>query len=276
MIQHEIRILEFIGGGSPLTAQERQQAAQAVDTAMGTAPDRWRAVDAAVQNILTNVDQHNMPLNNMLREQNRYNYAFASTSTNGWVPEYAIEKRIIEAHDPVVAIDQEHKRLVTQHSMHFLLETGTWVARNFKLSPPRSDFEAVVRSYLEREFLTLEPAIAEGIAHIERDAWYTSAYFDHLPEPKRTNFFTNTRDKTFHLKGDSANEQWQLAEAAGMLAAFAARQAPAQSGPGMMSQQILMRQMTQKALTGAMRGMSPECNVTVGSYSRRAQNGCYP
>ena len=275
MVEHEIKALEWVGGGTPLNAQEREQAAQVVDMAMRDAPDRWRQQDSAMADLLSNLARGSAPYKNALWDANRYAYAFPSGS--GWPREFAIEQRIIDAHDPVLAQDAAQKRVVTEHMMQSLAQSSAWIASRFKLPPPASDFETVVRATLRKQLGTVEPAIGDGLAHIERDAWYLSAYFDHIPEPRRTNFFSGTRDKTFHNISNPTDEQWQLAEAAGMMARFAAQQAPAQgAGSASISEQSLMQQLTQKALTGAMRSMSPECNVTVGSYSDRAQNNCYP
>ena len=276
MVDREITMLEFIGGGTPLTALERQQAAGVVAMAMRTAPQRWKIVDANLQKIIPEIQQHNVPSNNRLREQDRYAYAFGDPDTGGLQQEFLIEKRIVEAHDPVLVADPAHRRMLTAHMLITLRQTSAWVARSYHLPPPNPNFSKVVVEHLQAQFATVDQPIADGIAHIESNAWFAPSYFDHLPAAKRTAFFSNR--KQFNNLNDESMEQWEIAESAGMMARFAAQQAPSSNGNthAMLSERLLEQQMQMKALQGAARSFSPACNVTVGSYSDRAANGCYP
>ncbi len=281
MVAHEIRLLEFTGGGSPLTPAEQQQSAAIVAQGMRSAPDAWRKADADMQKAIAILDQNNAARNNALRELFRYAYVFPS-ATNSSGPlhaEFLLEQHIVAAHDPVLAVDPARKLVITEHMLGPLQQTAGWIAKSYQLAPPGPSFLAIVRREI-RALPTLDAPIAQGLAHIESNAWYAPVYFDHIPEPRRTNFFTNSRKTTFNNLADPTSEQWQIAEAAGMLASYAQKQAPQQQQGGnnsaQLSERLLTQQMQMKALQGAARSYSPSCNVTVGSYGSRAAAGCYP
>lgn len=270
-------MLEFIEGGSPLTTAERQQAVKVVAIGMRSSPAKWQQTDAAEARALEQIAQNNEAYNNTLREAIRYTYVFRNGEANGLQPEFVIEKRIIEAHDPVIAIDAAHRRVVTAQMLPFIEQTAAWAAKEYGFAPPGTNFKAWVIADLQQQLATLDAPIAEGFAHIERNAWFAPKFFEQLPPAQRTAFFAKNRDATFHNLNDPHSEQWQIAEAGAMIAGFAAKRTLAQmGGQGGSGYALLNQQMQMKALQGAARSFSPACNVTVGSYASRAANGCYP
>ena len=160
-------------------------------------------------------------------------------------------------------------------SLAFLAAT---FSHSCNIPPPATDFTSIIEATLRQQFVGLEstdPKTADGLAHMERNAWFGPKYYEHLSTANQKMLFVDDKPGTFHNLGDHSSEQWQLAEVTAFMSRFAATQVPA-GGEGNMSERILETQMAQKAMTGAMRSMSPGCNVTVGTYSDRAANNCYP
>ena len=271
-VSDEILMLQFVGGGSPLSAAEQQQAASIVAMGLRTAPDKWKQDDANVRQVLTLVSQRNPVIINRLRELNRDVYVFQNPNQGGFGPEFLMEKKIIDAHDPVVFEDAAHQRVLTRHMLPILQQASAWVAKSYQLPPPGPQFEAYVLASLKAQYPTLDSPIADGLMHIESNALYAPMYFDHVPPAMRAKFFSDKR--SFNNLNDPISEQWELAETAGMLSRYAAKQTP--GGGASMQGNAMSQEMQMKALQGAARSFSPSCNVTAGSYSSRAQAGCYP
>lgn len=271
-VNDEIQMLHFVGGGSPLTSAEQQQAANIVAMGMRTAPDRWKQADASIRQSLAIISRQDELINRRMREVDRNIYVFQIPDQGGLGPEFMLEKKIIDAHDPVLFEDAARQRVLTRHMLPMLEQASAWVAKSYQLPPPGPQFEANVLASLKAQYLKLAEPVADGLMHIESNGLYAPMYFDHVPPAVHAKFFSDKR--SFNNLDDPTSEQWELAETAGMLARYAAKQLPAANGSmqgGMLSQQMQM-----KALQGAARSFSPSCNVTVGSYSSRAQSGCYP
>ena len=275
MVQNEIRFLEFLGGGSPLTPTERQQAAEIVALGMRNKPDAWKAEDLGKQQLLNGLAKASPSNTNALHEVNRYHYAFHDPNYANLGAEYVQEQAIVNAHDPIIAMDRVHQRLVTRHSLQLLEQASGWAARSFKYPPPRADFQAIVARNLKEQLATLEPSVGDGIAHIERDFLYTVPYFASLSAQQRTVLFDTDRNATFHDMQDPVSAQWQLAEAAGMLSRFAANQTESSMAfrtttqAMLQSQQRILNNLHNAGVSG-----SPGCNVSKNSYSERYANGC--
>jgi hypothetical protein len=274
MVQNEVRMLEFIGGGSPLNATERRQAASVVAMAMQDAPDRWKSVDQTVSQLLAQIAQRSQAYNNTLREELRYVYAFPKPGKNGWPREFDIEQSIIANHDPVIALDDKHHWLFTRHMVPFLLQTAAWAAKSYELPAPGSEFFATIEQADLKNFGATDPVVAAGLAHIEKNAWFAPAYFNKAPAQLRTAFFARSKATTFHNLDHYAVEQRQIGEAGAVIAAWAAKNSPPPNAG--MSDNMLMMKMTSNAMTQAMRSMSPGCNVATTSVGARASNNCNP
>ena len=275
MVRTEIAVLEFIGGGTPLTAEERQEAAEIVAKGMQAHPDLWTAADRNAQLLLAEIAKKNTVDNRALREANRYVYAFTTPNMGRLGEEFVLEQRIVESHDPVVAIDTVHRRLVTQHSLGILRQTSAWVAQSYGIAGPAANFDTQITADLKQQLSSLEPGIGDGIAHIERDAIYAPPYYAGITAAQKQDIFVTRRSATFPNLNDAKGEQWQIAEAAGMLSRFAATQTQNAMIHSTTSALLHSQQRQLNSLHNAAVGASPACNVTTGSYEDRAASGCY-
>ena len=272
MLGHEVYLLEFIGGGGSLTPAERAEVAQAIANAMRTNPQKWSAIDAEEQRAIASIEKNDPAANNATREASRYNYAFKDPRLAAYPEIFPLEKRIIEAHDPVVAIDREHKRLVTRHTLLFMKAGAAWAAENFHYPPPRADYDAVVSKTMAADLSSADTASANGLAHIEQNLIFLPAYVASMTPAQRELIFVEKCDATFHNMDDPARAQRELTQAAGLIATYAATQ---QAVHSTLQSMLRSQQRTLNMLHNAAVAGSPACSVNAGDYSDRYAAGCY-
>ena len=267
MIDHETFLLEFAGGGSPLSPAERQQAAQIVREALNDPAAHWLQVAAREAQSVAVIQSHDPKVVGAMWDGTRYNYAF-DTGEGPLQRWFLIEKHIIEAHDPVLFADAPHKRIVTAHMLDALRKSAAFAASMYNVPPPAQDFGSLVRGDLP-QIPSVDPDIADGLAHIVRYQPYILPYFASLSPASRTNFFAKSKSSFNHLD-DHAIEQWEIAETGAMLSRFAVRQ----TGQSASMQSLTYgMQMQYNTMGNAARGLSAACNPTL-SPSARAQNNC--
>ena len=272
VLNHEIYLLEFIGGGSRLTPAERAELTQALANAMKTDPQKMSAIDVNEQRAIQAIEQNNPAITNGRREASRDNYAFKDPQTVALPELFLTEKRIIEAHDPIVAIDREHKRLVTQHTLLFMKAGAAWAAENFHYPPPRADYDAVVSRTMSADISSADAAYADGLAHIEQNLIFLPAYLASMTPAQRESIFVGKRAATFHHMDDPAQSQRELTQAAGLIATYAATQ---QAVHSTLQAMLRSQQRTLNMLHNAAVAGSPACSVSAGEYSDRYAAGCY-
>ncbi len=261
MIEHEIKTLEVIGG-SPLTSQEQQIAAQVVDMAMRSSPEHWRQTDVNMANALQSFAQGNLLTKQRIRERWRYNYAFDPDYKFEWRPEYALEKKIVVSHDPVIAIDLARKVVVTKIMMQSLKRTAVWAATVHKVPPPQPNFNEIVSSYLVQGLAGMQPNVANAFGHVEQNAPLTIGFFDSMPKPLYAKMIAGNHKIFFEPEHDINLEQWNLAQAAAVMSWFAAQHSSAPAG-----------NMTQQQMQDILKRLSPLCGPMVGA-KQRENNGC--
>ncbi len=272
MLDHEVYLLEFIGGGSRLSPAERAEVAQAIANAMQTNPQKWSAIDVEEQRAIASIEKNDPAVTNGTREASRYNYAFKDPKLVVFQDMFLLEKRIIEAHDPIIAIDREHKRLVTQHTLLFMKAGAVWAAEKFHYPPPRADYDAVISRTMSVDLSSADAAYADGLAHIEKILIYLPAYVTSMTPAQRESIFVGKRAATFHNMDDPAQAQRELSQAAGLIATYAATQQAVHATLQSMerSQQRTLNMLHNAAVAG-----SPACSGASGEYSDRYAAGCY-
>ncbi len=265
MIDHEIKALEFLGGGSPLTGQERATAGQIVDTAMRADAQRWAQTDAVIARFLKKASSGDAATKNTLRERGRYGYAFSSQRP-AWPTEYALEKKIIEAHDPVVAIDPARKLVVTAQALPEMRRLAAWAATTYGVAPPRSDFDTVVRAVLQQQFTKMTPGDADLYAHFERRAALAPKFWESVPKAIHDKALVINRPVLQQSAGDPRMIQWRLVQVSGAMAAIAERNSPGSAALGAQGMQFAARQIYAQQMQRAIHSMSPYCIATHECY----------
>jgi hypothetical protein len=261
----EILFVQFAGGGTPLTAPERTRIGQIVAEAQSNPQVQWNAVQQRHLRVLAAVQSGGSsgPLWDAVR------YLYVQPEAMGtFARGLAEEKQIVEAHDPVIASDPAHHRIVTQHMMPAIRFVATWSATTYGLAQPGADFDGIVRQRLPQLSAQDEP-VADGFAHVARYAPYLNAYFARMPAPDRARFVTSSR-KTFNHLDQPGMEAWEISQSGAMVARFAALHSGAATSG---SADMLMNSYLG---TNAVRGYSPACNPTLSGGTRVANNCSAP
>ena len=266
LVQREIAMVRFIGGGSPLNAVERDQCTAMVHNAMRRDPDAWLKAAANDEAALKLIESGNPTVMGRLYDSVRYSYQF-KTDTGPLAPYFLIEKHIIEAHDPVLFVDVQNHWLVTAHMLVALRAGAQWAASMYAMAPPAADFDKVIRAQL-LTLPTLDAAVADGIAHISRYQTLAPLYFSSLAPAARAKFFANKA--SFNHLDEPGMEEWELAETGALESRFASRQVANNSS---LSQQIYGSKLQSTWMGNAARSLSSSCNPTL-STSARMQNNC--
>jgi len=266
-VQREIALIEFYGGGSALTADEQHEVADMLQQTMQTAPKVEAAADAGARKLLQVLQTAPPPLTASVREGTRLNIALHLAVDPALRDQQRMEARIIEAHDPIVVFDPEHKELVTVQTLLALQQADTFGATLFAVPPPGADFVAQMRRIVPRSWASMDHGMQEAMAHAERDLPYAAAFLHGIGPGLPAGFVKEWRGKIMAPE-DAAAEQLNLAEVMSVIGMTAFRQR--QSGNGSIGAQLAYRlqlqDMVNRKLQEAVRSYMPECNVTRPDY----------
>jgi hypothetical protein len=258
----EIALLEFYGGGSPLSAQERQKAADMVLREMQRAPQAELAADAGAVKLLRALSEGPPTLVALAREGGRLNAQLHEAVDLALQQQQAMEARIIEAHDPVIVLDPTHKRLVSEQTVRILQRADTSGATVFDVPSPGPDFADQMRQALPRAWPGMDDGMQDAMAHAERDLPYAANFLQAMNREKRVSFVQTWRARIMAAP-DAAGQQLNLAEVMAVVGMTAFRHSQSGDGAqGTLAGRLPMQDLANRQLEGAARSYSPTCNVT--------------
>jgi hypothetical protein len=262
MAQREIALITFYGGGSPLTAQEQQEATDMVRAELQSAPRAELAADAGAARLLDTLRKAPAPLIAQAREGGRLNVQLQKAVDPALQNQQQMEARIIEAHDPVVVFDPTHQQLITQQTLRVMQHADFLGANVFGVSPPGDDFITRMQGLLPQAWNTMDPGMRDAMAHAERDLPYAPAFLQGIEPPKRDAFI-----QTWHAKitaaSDAGTQQLNLSEVMAVIGMTAYRHT-ASNGKvnGALADRLNMQNLVNRKMQEAVRSYSPTCNVT--------------
>lgn len=260
--QREIALLQFYGGGSPLSAPEQGKAADMVALEMQQAPQAEIAADAGAAKLLRALAQGPPTLIALAREGGRLNAQLHETVNPALQQQQAMEARIIEAHDPVIVFDPARKRLISEQTVRILQHADTSGASVFGVPAPGPDFAEQIRQALPRAWPGMDDGMQDAMAHAERDLPYAASFLQAMNPQQRAGFVQTWRARIMAAP-DDAGQQLNLAEVMAVVGMTAFRHS--QSGGGMqdaLAGRLQMQDLANRQLEGAARSYSPTCNVT--------------
>lgn len=221
MISREIAILEF-AANAPLAPDERRQVADDVRMALQTAPAQMTAWNKSYANLLARIPTLQPGDAEAERARQRIDPVFPRSAADDVEPISSTARRILEAHDPVVALDAVKRRLVTERSLFVLRNAAAWTAQKMGLPGPDDTFIDRARAMVRANYPALPDEVSRGIALIAGNARYEAAYLKHIVPAKREAFFAATRS-AFAAVRDPAEQQWWLARSTATFAESAAK-----------------------------------------------------
>jgi hypothetical protein len=217
MTGREIALLQFLGGGSPLSSTEKQEAARIVDLAMHTAPQTWIRLDENGAKVLQQIAAGGPASAGDIRESGRLSSELGKSIDPKLQTTFDMEARIIKAHDPVVFFDRAHNLLVTEQTLRVLQTASTWTAKMFQIPAPDDRFLDTVRETARSGISTVFDQIAlDGLVHIERNFPYAGKFFAQVGPQKTDAFFRGNRPRMIDLPDHKA-AQLNLAKAAAVI-----------------------------------------------------------
>jgi len=275
-VQREIALIEFYGGGSALTAEEKQEAADMLQRNMQTSPQAEEAADAGAQKLLQVLQTAPPPLIASVREGTRLTVQLHLAVDPALKDQQLMESRIIEAHDPVVVFDPQHKALVTVQTLLALQQADTFGAALFAVPPPGAEFVSQMRQIVPRAWGSMDNGIQEAMAHAERDLPYATSFLQGIDPGLLAGFVTEWRGKIMAPK-DAGAQQLNLAEVMAVIGMTAFRHS--QSGNanigGQLAYRLQLQDLVNRKLQEAVRSYSPNCNVTRPDYMQHWA-ACHP
>jgi hypothetical protein len=195
------RVLAF-AGSSPLSAPEKQRVAEETASALSSHPDDVRKGDVAVRKLLDKLAHDPPDFLAESRESLRLSFELQ--------PQSDAARQIVEAHDPMVAFDRAHKRLVTERTLAEWRAAYAWIADLLTIPGPASDFIATERDYVRAHFASMPDARQEALAHVARNFPLAVALISQLPKAKADEYFRKSRQLAMGL--DSEQRTLQLAD----------------------------------------------------------------
>jgi hypothetical protein len=260
--QREIALLEFYGGGSPLSSQERQEAADMVLLEMRRAPQAEIAADAGAAKLLRALSEGPPTLIALAREGGRLNAQLHETVNPALQEQQAMEARIIAAHDPVIVFDTPHKRLVSEQTVRVFQHADIAGATVFGVPAPGPDFADQMRQALPRAWPGMDDGMQDAMAHAERDLPYAANFLQAMNPQNRAGFVQTWRGKIMAAP-DAAGQQLNLAEVMAVVGMTAFHRSQSGDGvQGALAGRLQMQDLANRQLEGAARSYSPTCNVT--------------
>jgi hypothetical protein len=262
-VQREIALIEFDGGGSAMTAQEKREAAAMVQRNMQVAPQAETAADAGAARLLQVLRDASPPLMALAREDGRLDAQLHPAVDPALNEQQRMETRIIEAHDPVVVFDPAHKRLISVQTLRVLQQADAFGAQVFGVPPPAPDFVTQMQQIIPRAWSGMDTGMQEAMAHAERDLPYAPAFLAAISPPERAAFVKTWRAKIM-APSDAASRQLNLAEVMAVIGMTAFRHS--QSGTGdrgdALAYRTQLQDLVNRKMQQAIRSYSPTCNVT--------------
>ncbi len=264
MMAHEVALLEFVGGDSPLTPAERDEAAEAVQEGMRVDSAAWTALDAKRARDLQEAAHASPATIGALRLSWRLGAARHMVANPDLASIAATESRIIEAHDPVLVLDTEHGWLVTAHTIRVLAQALPAGARALGLPPPGPDAGALMAHNVAQFLPTLEVPGHDGYTRAEQVLPSAIIGISRMPASQRDGL----RNLISQFP-DEATRDLNIARIMVVAGRNAAQQQMASGGsPGFRAvagHALMMQDLAQRQMLGAVRRMSPSCNVYTGT-----------
>jgi hypothetical protein len=267
MNSHEIALLEFLGGGSSLSAAEKQEAAHANEIGMRTVPQKWREADARGAKLLQQMPTADPGSLGDYRQSSRLLYENGKALQRDFQPMFDIEARIVKAHDPTVYFDKASGILVTEQTLRALEKASTWTAQQFQIPGPDSDFLKNVREGMRANFsANFDKIGVEGLVHMERDYPYGAAFFRQIGPQRTAAFFNAQRPHMIDLP-DKKSSQLNLAKSACVIAKVGFENVVKnRSMQSTMATSLFMQKMTQRQMQQNVWSLAhPEC-APAGSH----------
>ena len=278
MVAREIALLQFYGGGTPLTPPERQEAAAIIQQGLRDDPESLQRGDAASARLLSELAGADGRLVTLARVVGRRNEALHMAASPKLRAIQAREESIISAHDPIVVLDAAHQRVITRMTVLSMLRADAEAASLFHVVPANIGDVGAMTTAVKTAYPGLDDGMQNMLAHAEEDLPYALPYLEKAPPQKRSAFVAEYRPKILAVS-NPVDQQLRLAEVLAGAGMAGSRNQAAQTDGTASRASMLARlreqDVMQRQLLGASRSFSPTCNVPSGANQENF-SFCHP
>ncbi len=162
--QADVSLMEYVGG-SPLSLSEKQSVVPYAEAGLSRDPKGWTQGYLNAKASLALATYHNAFADGQSRENWRRDFEnFAANDP---------ERVIMDKHDPVLASRKDANGhvsdIVTEHSLHVLLEAAAWAFSGAGLPAPAPDLFAREQIEIRQNYASYSPDLQSAYAHIGSD-----------------------------------------------------------------------------------------------------------
>ena len=206
-------LIQFFGGGSPLTPEERAQIARLDRQYFAALPRQAADEDALNAKIIATLNKRDPRMTAKLRSIARFTYATPFASA---LPAQRMvhdqEARIVAAHDPVVVVDATHKGVISMHVVDLMLQVNAAAAPYFGVPVPSGLTADRLATRIKADFPALPADMQAAMATTELNMPNGLPWLRGLPAQKRDAFVAQFKP-AIAKASDPAEQQVRLAEA---------------------------------------------------------------
>lgn len=269
-------LVQFFGGGTPLTPSEQAEIEAAVRLTFTTNPQAAKTAASESEQLTILTKGRTAIETAVLIQGGRRAIAFSYLQALAPQPLTATAARIVTAHDPVVASDPAKQYLVTHQTVRALVEANRKAAPLFNVPAPPPGPAAVeaLAASIHASWPTIDDGLRESLSNAQRDLPFAEPYLAHSPPAARAKFIATYRSKI--MEGhDAATYQFNLAEVISFVGTTGYQHRGSLPGNG--TDAVTRARNNQSMYDRAGRALMPGCGVAAGSVmSPERQQFCNP
>jgi hypothetical protein len=276
MVEQEVDLVQFFGGGTPLTEAEQDRLAAGVRTAEASAPEAWNKAETDGAKLLQMIRSGSDPQRlGHIRASGRLALAVGPKPGDPLAPEIAADAAIVAAHDPVVVWDAAKKRLITRHTVQVMVAADRAGAPQFSQPVPGPAAEAELASEIHDAYPRLDDRTQVLLASAEALMPYAMPTLAKADPSRRADFIAKMGQR-ISAGPDEGNRLLRLTLVLAELGAQGTPQAGAAGAAGganmaAVGYSLLLHQFAMNKMIDVIRGMGPYC----GAFSASAAENPY-
>ena len=206
-------LLQFFGGGAPLTAAEQADVADMNRQWFAANPGQAAQDDALNGKIIATLNKRDPRMTAKLWAIARLNYATPYVTPDPAARMlHAREAAIVAAHDPVFVADAAHKGVISRHVVDLMLQVNAAAAPVLGVPGPGGMTAEALGARLKAAFPGLTPDTQASLANAELNMPNGLPWLRGLPAPQRAKFIGQFKPIIL-AASDPVDQQMRLAEA---------------------------------------------------------------
>jgi hypothetical protein len=206
-------LIQFFGGGSPLTPAEQADIAALNRRYFAALPRAAADEDTLNAKIIATLNKRDPRMTAKLRSIARYTYAVPfSTSLPAQRTVHDEEARIVAAHDPAVVVDNAAKGVISMHVVNLMLQVNQEAAPILGVPGPGGITATQLAARIKTDFPAMHADTQAAMATAELNMPNGLPWLRGLGAQERADFVAKAKPAILQA-GDPVEQQVRLAEA---------------------------------------------------------------